>query len=175
MSTRRRRAAAAVYPPPERTFVEGEGLWLTDAEGSRSSTSPAGSRSSRSATAIPAPLAAAHAQLDRLWHCSNLFGTEPPRSWPRRLSDRFGGAQAFFCNSGAEANEAALKYARKATGTPGRDRARGQLPRAHDRRARRDRPAREARRLRAAAPRTSASRSPTTSTRCAPRPAATSG
>src|SRR6202035_4243385 len=36
-----------------------------------------------------------------------------------KLSDRFGGAQAFFCNSGAEANEAALKYARKATGKPG--------------------------------------------------------
>jgi acetylornithine/succinyldiaminopimelate/putrescine aminotransferase len=33
-----------------------------------------------------------------------------------RLSTRFGGAQAFFCNSGAEANEAAIKYARKATG-----------------------------------------------------------
>ena len=37
----------------------------------------------------------------------------------RRLSERFGGAQAFFCNSGAEANEAALKYARKATGKTG--------------------------------------------------------
>ena len=36
-----------------------------------------------------------------------------------RLSDRFGGASAFFCNSGAEANEAALKYARKATGKTG--------------------------------------------------------
>ena len=35
------------------------------------------------------------------------------------LSDRFGGAQAFFCNSGAEAIEAAIKYARKATGKPG--------------------------------------------------------
>jgi acetylornithine/succinyldiaminopimelate/putrescine aminotransferase len=33
-----------------------------------------------------------------------------------RLSDRFGGAQAFFCNSGAEAAEAAIKYARKSTG-----------------------------------------------------------
>ena len=39
----------------------------------------------------------------------------------RKLSDRFGGpgAQAFFCNSGAEAIEAAIKYARKATGKPG--------------------------------------------------------
>ncbi len=36
-----------------------------------------------------------------------------------RLSARFGGAAAFFCNSGAEANESALKYARKATGKPG--------------------------------------------------------
>jgi acetylornithine/succinyldiaminopimelate/putrescine aminotransferase len=36
-----------------------------------------------------------------------------------RLSERFGGAQAFFCNSGAEAVEAALKYARKSTGRPG--------------------------------------------------------
>jgi acetylornithine/succinyldiaminopimelate/putrescine aminotransferase len=35
------------------------------------------------------------------------------------LSERFGGAQAFFCNSGAEAVESALKYARKATGRPG--------------------------------------------------------
>ena len=36
-----------------------------------------------------------------------------------RLSARLGGGQAFFCNSGAEAIEAALKYARKATGKPG--------------------------------------------------------
>jgi acetylornithine aminotransferase len=35
------------------------------------------------------------------------------------LSERFGGGQAFFCNSGAEAVEAAIKYARKATGKPG--------------------------------------------------------
>ena len=67
----------------------------------------------------PAPLAAAHEQLDRLWHASNLYRTEPAEALAARLSDRFGGAQAFFCNSGAEAIEAALKYARKATGKPG--------------------------------------------------------
>ena len=43
----------------------------------------------------------------------------PAEELAARLSDRFGGAQAFFCNSGAEAIEAALKYARKATGKPG--------------------------------------------------------
>jgi acetylornithine/N-succinyldiaminopimelate aminotransferase len=67
----------------------------------------------------PASLAAAHAQLDRLWHVSNLYRTEPAEELASLLSARFGGAQAFFCNSGAEAIEAALKYARKATGKPG--------------------------------------------------------
>jgi acetylornithine/succinyldiaminopimelate/putrescine aminotransferase len=54
-----------------------------------------------------------------LWHVSNLYWTEPMQELASRLSDRFGGASAFFCNSGAEANEAALKYARKATGKTG--------------------------------------------------------
>ena len=67
----------------------------------------------------PAPLAAARAQLERLWHVSNLYRTEPAEELAMALSVRFGGAQSFFCNSGAEANEAALKYARKATGEAG--------------------------------------------------------
>jgi predicted acetylornithine/succinylornithine family transaminase len=67
----------------------------------------------------PAPLAAAKAQLERLWHVSNLYRTEPAEELAATLSARFGGARAFFCNSGAEAVEAALKYARKATGKPG--------------------------------------------------------
>jgi predicted acetylornithine/succinylornithine family transaminase len=67
----------------------------------------------------PAPLAAARAQLERLWHVSNLYRTQPAEELASILSERFGGAQAFFCNSGAEAIEAALKYARKATGKPG--------------------------------------------------------
>ncbi|MCZ7589427.1 MAG: acetylornithine/succinylornithine family transaminase [Gaiella sp.] len=64
----------------------------------------------------PAVTEAAHAQLDRLWHASNLYWTEPMLRLAGLLSERIGGAQAFFCNSGAEANEAALKVARKATG-----------------------------------------------------------
>jgi acetylornithine/succinyldiaminopimelate/putrescine aminotransferase len=51
-----------------------------------------------------------------LWHVSNLYWTEPMAELSAKLSDRFGGAQSFFCNSGAEAIEAALKWARKATG-----------------------------------------------------------
>jgi acetylornithine/succinyldiaminopimelate/putrescine aminotransferase len=62
---------------------------------------------------------AAHAQLDQLWHASNLYRTRPGEELAELLSERFGGAQAFFCNSGAEAVEAALKYARKRTGRRG--------------------------------------------------------
>jgi len=54
-----------------------------------------------------------------VWHTSNLYYTEPMQELAAKLSDRFGGADAFFCNSGAESIEAALKWARKATGRPG--------------------------------------------------------
>jgi len=47
---------------------------------------------------------------------SNLYSTEPMEHLAERLSDRFGGAHSFFCNSGTEAVEAAIKWARKSTG-----------------------------------------------------------
>jgi acetylornithine/N-succinyldiaminopimelate aminotransferase len=112
-------ALLPTYPPTRVTFVEGDGVWLTDDAGRRYLDFAGGIAVVALGHRHPAPLAAAHAQLDKLWHASNLFGTEPVRALAQRLSDRFGGAQAFFCNSGAEANEAALKYARKATGKPG--------------------------------------------------------
>jgi acetylornithine/N-succinyldiaminopimelate aminotransferase len=112
-------ALLPTYPPTSVTFVEGEGVWLTDVAGRRYLDFAGGIAVVGLGHRHPAPLAAAHAQLDKLWHASNLYGTEPARVLAQRLSDRFGGAQAFFCNSGAEANEAALKYARKATGKTG--------------------------------------------------------
>jgi acetylornithine/N-succinyldiaminopimelate aminotransferase len=119
MSTTLESALLPTYPPTRVTFVEGDGVWLTDDTGRRYLDFAGGIAVVALGHRHPAPLAAAHAQLDKLWHASNLFGTEPARALAQRLSDRFGGAQAFFCNSGAEANEAALKYARKATGKPG--------------------------------------------------------
>jgi acetylornithine/succinyldiaminopimelate/putrescine aminotransferase len=98
------------------TFVDGEGAWLTDDAGNRYLDLFAGIAVVGLGHKHPAPLAAAHAQLDRLWHVSNLYFTEPMEELAVRLSDRFGGASAFFCNSGAESIEAALKWARKATG-----------------------------------------------------------
>jgi acetylornithine/N-succinyldiaminopimelate aminotransferase len=121
-------ALLPTYPPAPVAFVEGDGVWLTDADGRRYLDFAAGIAVVALGHRHPAPLAAAQAQLDRLWHVSNLFGTEPAAALAARLSERFAGgaagasshgAQAFFCNSGAEANEAALKYARKATGRSG--------------------------------------------------------
>jgi len=108
------------YPAPRVTFVDGKGATLVDSDGREYLDFAAGIAVVSLGHRHPAPLAAAHAQLDRLWHASNLYGTEPARELAAVLSERFvGGAQAFFCNSGAEANEAALKYARKATGKTG--------------------------------------------------------
>ncbi|HEY4412191.1 MAG TPA: aminotransferase class III-fold pyridoxal phosphate-dependent enzyme [Gaiellaceae bacterium] len=107
------------YPETKVGFVEGDGVWLTGTDGRRYLDFAAGIAVVSLGHRHAAPLAAAHAQLDKLWHASNLYGTEPAAELAALLSDRFGGAQAFFCNSGTEANEAALKYARKATGKAG--------------------------------------------------------
>jgi acetylornithine/N-succinyldiaminopimelate aminotransferase len=119
MSTTVQNALLPTYPQTRVTFVEGHGTTLTDSEGRTYLDFAAGIAVVGLGHGHPAPLAAAHAQIDKLWHTSNLYGTEPAPVLAQKLSDRFGGAQAFFCNSGAEANEAAVKYARKATGKPG--------------------------------------------------------
>ncbi len=107
------------YARADVTFVEGEGCWLTDSDGRRYLDFAAGIAVVALGHRHPAPLAAARAQLDRLWHVSNLYWTEPMAQLADLLSGRLGGAQAFFCNSGTEAVETAIKYARKATGKPG--------------------------------------------------------
>jgi acetylornithine/N-succinyldiaminopimelate aminotransferase len=107
------------YARQDVTFVRGEGAWLVDDTGRRYLDLLAGIAVVGLGHCHPAPLAAASAQLAELWHASNLYWTEPMAALAARLSERLGGAQAFFCNSGTEAIEAALKWARKATGRPG--------------------------------------------------------
>jgi acetylornithine/N-succinyldiaminopimelate aminotransferase len=101
------------------TFVEGDGCWLIDDNGERYLDFAGGIAVIGLGHRHPASTRAAHEQLDRLWHVSNLYWTVPMMELARKLSDRFGGAQAFFCNSGTEAIEAAIKFARKATGKVG--------------------------------------------------------
>jgi predicted acetylornithine/succinylornithine family transaminase len=107
------------YPRADVLFERGEGSWLYDADGRRYLDLGAGIAVTGLGHCHPAPLAAAQAQLERLWHASNLYWTAPMVELAGRLSERFGGAQAYFGNSGAEAIEAVVKYARKATGKPG--------------------------------------------------------
>jgi predicted acetylornithine/succinylornithine family transaminase len=111
-----RRAVLPTYARADVTVVRGEGSRVWDDTGRPYLDFGTGIAVVGLGHRHPAVTAAAHAQLDRLWHASNLYWTEPMLRLAGLLSDRFGGAQAFFCNSGAEANEAALKVARKATG-----------------------------------------------------------
>ncbi|MCP9486418.1 MAG: acetylornithine/succinylornithine family transaminase [Gaiellaceae bacterium MAG52_C11] len=116
-------ALLPTYARADVTFVSGEGCWLTDTNGTRYLDLLGGIAVVSLGHLHPAPLAAAHAQLDTLWHTSNLYGTEPMARLAALLSARFAaasgrGSRAFFCNSGAEAVEAALKWARKATRRP---------------------------------------------------------
>lgn len=53
------------------------------------------------------------AQLDQLWHCSNLYQIPSQVALAEQLAQYSCGDQVFFCNSGAEANEAAIKVARR--------------------------------------------------------------
>jgi predicted acetylornithine/succinylornithine family transaminase len=107
------------YARADVAIVRGEGARVWDDEGNEYLDFGAGIAVVGLGHLHPAPMAAARAQLERLWHASNLYRTEPAEALAGRLSARFGGAQAFFCNSGTEAVEAALKYARRATGKPG--------------------------------------------------------
>ena len=119
MSTVAHSPVLPVYARHDLTFVRGEGTTLYDADGGAYLDFLAGIAVVGLGHCHPAPLAAAHAQLERLWHVSNLYWTEPMVELAERLSARAGGARAFFCNSGTEAVEAGLKYARKASGRPG--------------------------------------------------------
>ena len=107
------------YARADLTIVRGDGCRVWDADGHEYLDFGGGIAVVSLGHCHPAPLAAAKAQLERVWHVSNLYRTEPAEELAAALSARFGGAQTFFCNSGAEAVEAALKYARKATGKPG--------------------------------------------------------
>ncbi|MFN0154700.1 MAG: aspartate aminotransferase family protein [Gaiella sp.] len=107
------------YGRADLDVVRGEGSRVFDAAGRAYLDFGTGIAVAGLGHCHPAVTAAAHEQLDRLWHASNLYWTEPMLRLAGLLSDRLGGAQSFFCNSGAEANEAAIKYARKKTGRPG--------------------------------------------------------
>jgi acetylornithine/N-succinyldiaminopimelate aminotransferase len=94
-------------------FVRGQGLSLWDSEGREYLDMLGGIATCALGHCHPDVVAAVKRQADRLWHVSNLFYTEPSIELAERLCEATGLARAFFCNSGAEANETLIKLARK--------------------------------------------------------------
>jgi acetylornithine/N-succinyldiaminopimelate aminotransferase len=94
-------------------FVRGEGVHLYDAERKRYLDFLTGISVCSLGHCHPAVVGAVTEQAERLMHVSNLFYTEPMTRLAERLSESSLGGRVFFCNSGTEANEAAIKVARK--------------------------------------------------------------
>jgi len=102
------------YGPPSVTFVRGEGSWLVDREGRRYLDLLSGLAVTSLGHAHPEVAEAISEQSRTLLHVSNLFATEHAPVVAGQLDELLGGGgQVFFCNSGAEAVECALKLARR--------------------------------------------------------------
>jgi acetylornithine/N-succinyldiaminopimelate aminotransferase len=110
------RAQQVVMPTYKRfpiVFSEGKGVYLTDVEGKRYLDFVAGIAVNTLGHGHPRLVEAIASQAGQLMHCSNLYWTRPQIELAETLTCLAGMSTAFFCNSGAEAVEAALKLARK--------------------------------------------------------------
>lgn len=96
-------------------FVRGEGSWLWDAEGRKYLDFFPGWGVNGIGHCHPRVVAALREQAGKLMHVANNYYMEPQARLAQMISERSFGGQCFFCNSGAEANEGALKLARLAT------------------------------------------------------------
>ncbi len=95
-------------------FVRGDGVRLWDVDGVEYLDFLCGISVTNVGHCHPRVAAAVRAQVGRLIHVSNLFYTEPAMRLAERLAQSGLGGRVYLCNSGAEANEAAIKLARKA-------------------------------------------------------------
>jgi len=100
------------YAPLDKAFVRGEGVWLYDTEGQRYLDALGGIAVCVLGHSHPAVSAALADQSATLIHTSNLYRIPLQEQLAARLTALAGMDKVFFCNSGAEANEAAIKLAR---------------------------------------------------------------
>jgi predicted acetylornithine/succinylornithine family transaminase len=94
-------------------IVKGKGTLVWDAEGRSYLDCVGGIAVNSVGHCHPRVLAAIQTQVEQLIHCSNLYWSPQSVALAKRLSRLSGLDRAFFCNSGAEANEAAIKLVRK--------------------------------------------------------------
>jgi acetylornithine/N-succinyldiaminopimelate aminotransferase len=110
-----------VYKPRELVLDHGKGARVWDTEGRDYIDFGAGIAVNALGHQDPELLAALTEQAGKLWHSSNVFYTEPPLHLAQELVEASGFAErVFLCNSGAEANEAAIKLVRKWAASQGR-------------------------------------------------------
>lgn len=107
------------YGRPGPALVRGQGAYVWDADGKEYLDFIAGLGVLALGHCHPAVVEAVCRQAGQMMHCSNLFHIENQALLAQELAAMTGLSRAFFCNSGAEANEAAIKLARKYAG-PGR-------------------------------------------------------
>ncbi len=101
------------YGRPPFVIDHGQGCWVTDTEGNSYLDCVAGIAVNALGHAHPALVAALTEQAGKLWHVSNLYHSEPQARLAQALCSSSFADRVFFCNSGAEANEGAMKFARK--------------------------------------------------------------
>lgn len=93
-------------------FVRGEGSWVIDAEGNKYLDAISGIAVCALGHNHPGFIKAVQDQVASLTHVSNLYGIPQQSELAEKLCEASGMDRVFFCNSGAEANEAAIKIAR---------------------------------------------------------------
>jgi predicted acetylornithine/succinylornithine family transaminase len=93
--------------------VKGEGMYIWDRAGKRYLDFIGGIAVNGLGHSHPRLIEAGTRQLSQLWHVSNLYFNEPQILLSEQLSKAFGQGRVYLCNSGAEANESALKFARR--------------------------------------------------------------
>lgn len=106
-------AVMGTYARQDIVFVRGEGSWLYTAAGDKYLDFGSGVAVNALGHAHPRLVAALKAQAERLWHTSNLYRVEGQEELAAKLTRLTFADQAFFCNSGAEACEGAIKIARR--------------------------------------------------------------
>ena len=107
-------AVMKTYGRAELAFVSGEGCWLFTDDGSRYLDCASGIAVNTLGHSHPGLVAALREQAGKLWHTSNLYRIPGQERVAAKLAALTGLDQVYFCNSGAEANESAVKIARRA-------------------------------------------------------------